>query len=164
MSEGRRWVHRALFAAAVVAVIAAFTLIEQATPLLLPTTLLVCAVVAIAGMVSDSGGADPPDWNVPAEFAGASYGQDGGLAGNVRLLENHLSARQEDPLLRGRLIRLTDDRLASLGLRRGDPGVAHRLGPTLTGVLDGPPRTLRPAEIDECIRRIEELSHDPDPH
>ena len=164
MRGRRRWWHRAGFAALVVALIAGFTLVEQASPLLLPTTLLVCAVVAIAGMITDSGGADPPDWQVPAEFAGTLSGQDSGLAGNVRLLENHLSARQADPLLRDRLIRLTDDRLAGLGLRRGDPGVAQRLGPTLTGVLDGPPRALQPAEIEECIRRIEELSHDPDAH
>ena len=163
MSGRRAWLHRALFAALVVAVIAVFTLVEQASPLLLPTALLVCAVVAIGGMIADSGGADPPDWNVIEGFAGTSSGQDGGLAGNVRLLENHLSAREADPLLRTRLIRLTDDRLAGLGLRRGDPGVAQRLGPTLTGVLDGPPRPLQPAEIEECIRRIEELTHDPDP-
>ena len=68
MNEVRRWLPRAAFAALVVAVIAVFTLVEQASPLLLPTALLVCAVVAIAGMVTDSGGADPPDWTVPAEF------------------------------------------------------------------------------------------------
>ena len=164
MTEGRRWLARATFAALVVAVIAVFTLVEQASPLLLPTALLVCAVVAIAGMVTDSGGADPPDWTVPAEFSGTSTGQDTGLVVNLRLLENHLSARQKDPLLRDRLRRLTDDRLAGLGLRRGDPGVAQRLGPVLTGVLDGPPRTLQPAEIEECVRRIEELTDDPDAH
>jgi hypothetical protein len=164
MNEARRWLPRAAFAALVVGVIAVFTLVEHASPLLLPTALLVCAVVAIAGMVSDSGGADPPDWTVPTELAGISTGQDSGLAVNLRLLENHLSARQMDPLLRDRLARLTDDRLASLGLRRGDPGVAQRLGPVLTGVLDGPPRTLQPAEIDECVRRIEELTDDPDAH
>ena len=164
MTELRRWMARAAFAALVVAVLALFALVEHASPLLLPTALLVCAVVAIAGMVTDSGGADPPDWTVAAEFAGTSSGQDTGLVVNLRLLENHLSARQMDPLLRDRLARLTDDRLAGLGLRRGDPGVAQRLGPVLTGVLEGPPRTLQPAEIDECVRRIEELTDDPDAH
>ena len=164
MTGRRRWTGRVVAAALVIGAISGFTVFEKASPQLLPTTLLVCAVVAILGMILDSGGADPPDWKVSAEFVGTSSGQDGGLATNVRLLENHLSARQADPLLRVRLIRLTDDRLARLGLRRGDPGVVQRLGPTLTGVLDGPLRTLQPAEIEECIRRIEELSHDPDPH
>jgi hypothetical protein len=163
MTGRRRWTARALLAALVIGVISAFTVFEKASPQLLPTTLLVCAVVAIAGMIADSGGADPPDWTISGEFAAASSGQDGGLASNVRLLENHLSARAADPLLRARLIRLTDDRLARLGLRRGDPGVTQRLGPTLVDVLEGPPRPLQPAEIEECIRRIEELSHDPDP-
>jgi hypothetical protein len=142
----------------VVLVLVAFARIEHTTPLLLPMVLLVGAVVAIAGMVIDSGGAAPAVWIVDAEYDGTSSGQDQGLAGNARLLENHLSARQPDPLLQGRLARMTDARLARMGLRRGDPGVAARLGPTLTGVLDGPPRTLRLEEIEECISRIEELS------
>ena len=158
MTGRRRWWGRAVFACLVMAVIWGFTVFEKASPQLLPTALLVCAVVAIAGMVLDSGGADPPEWSVPAESVGTSSGQDSGLAGNVRLLENHLSAREADPLLRARFTRLTDERLARLGLRRGDPGVGQRLGPTLIGVLDGPPRALQPAEIEECIRRIEELS------
>lgn len=163
MTRRRRWAGRAVLAALVIGAITAFTVFEKASPQVLPTTLLVCAVVAILGMIADSGGADPPDWKVPAGFTAASAGQDGGLAANLRLLENHLSAREADPLLRARLTRLTDDRLARLGLRRGDPGVTQRLGPTLIGVLDGPPRALQPAEIEECVRRIEELSHDPDP-
>jgi hypothetical protein len=36
--------------------------------------------------------------------------------------------------------------------------VDRQLGPTLTAVLDGPPRPLRRADIEECIRRIEELT------
>jgi hypothetical protein len=75
----------------------------------------------------------------------------------MRLLENHLSAREVDPLLQARLARMADDRLARIGLSRSDPDVARRLGPTLTSVLDGPPRPLKVAEIEECIRRIEEL-------
>jgi len=163
MTPRRRWLGRAVFASLVIAVVAGFTLFEHASPQLLPTALLVCVVVAIAGLVLDSGGADPPEWNIPATSAPTSSGQDAGLAGNVRLLENHLSAREADPLLRARLVRLTDDRLHRLGVRRGDPGVATRLGPTLLSVIEGPPRPLRPTEIEECITRIEELSHDPDP-
>jgi hypothetical protein len=158
VNESRRWVVRVVVTVGAVLVLVVFARIEHTTPLLLPMVLLVGAVVAIAGLVSDSGGADPPDWGVSAYQPRTSSGQDGGLASNVRLLENHLTSRQAAPLLRGRLARLTDDRLARAGLRRGDPEVALRLGPTLTDVLDGPPRTLLPVEIEECIRRIEELS------
>jgi hypothetical protein len=158
MSARRRWTPRVLVVVLAVAVLVAFARIEHTTPLLLPMVLLVGAVVAIAGLVNDSGGADPPEWDVSAYVARSSAGQDAGLAANMRLLENHLTLRQADASLQSRLARLTDERLARHGLRRDDPEVVARLGPTLTGVLDGPPRILRPTEIDECLRRIEELS------
>jgi hypothetical protein len=158
MSQRRRWVPRVVVVALAVGILAVFARIENTTPLFLPMVLLVGAVVAIAGMVNDSGGADPPDWNVTAYAARSSAGQDAGLAANMRLLENHLTSRQADAGLQSRLARLTDERLARQGLDRHDPEVASRLGPTLTGVLNGPPRILKPAEIDECLRRIEELS------
>lgn len=153
-----RWVARGLLTLVVVLALVAVARIENTTPLLLPMVLLVGAVVAIAGLVIDSGGAAPAGWRIDTEYAGTTSGQDQGLAGNARLLENHMSARHADPLLQARLARMTDNRLARLGLRRGDPGVAQRLGPTLTAVLDGPPRRLQLDEIEECIRRIEELS------
>jgi hypothetical protein len=158
MNGRRRWTPRVVVAVLAVAVLVAFARIEHTTPLILPMVLLVGAVVAIAGMVNDSGGADPPEWDVSSFAARSSAGQDAGLAANMRLLENHLTSRQADASLQSRLARLTDERLARQGLRRDDPEVAARLGPTLTGVLDGPPRILRPTEIDECLRRIEELS------
>ena len=58
---------------------------------------------------------------------------------------------------------LSVERLWFRAVVAGDPEVAPRLGPILLSVIEGPPRPLRPAEIEECIRRIEELSHDPDP-
>jgi hypothetical protein len=140
-----------------------FAAVEKTHPRIVPTVLFVAAVVAIYGMLADAGGADPANWAPAVESVTSSTGQDSGLAANMRLLENHLSAREVDPWLRERLVRMTDDRLGRVGLRRGDPEVEARLGPTLTAVLDGPPRTLRTSDIDECIRRIEELSHDPDP-
>ena len=158
MSERRRWTPRVAVAVIAVGILILFARIEHTTPLILPMVLLVGSVVAIAGLVNDSGGADPPEWDVSAYVARTSTGQDAGLAANLRLLENHLTSRRADAGLRSRLARLTDERLARHGLHRHDPEVAIRLGPTLTGVLDGPPRILRPAEIDECLRRIEELS------
>jgi hypothetical protein len=135
-----------------------FARIEDTRPRVLPTVLLVGAIVAIYGMLVDTGGAQAANWAPASESAAVLGGQDSGLAGNMRLLENHLSARQVDPLLRDRLARMTDDRLSRIGLSRRDPDVVRRLGPTLTAVLDSPPRLLRRSEIEECIRRIEELN------
>jgi len=151
-------VTRGLFALGVVLLLVVFARVEQASPLVLPMVLLVGTVVAVGGMLLDTADFEVPQWEVPAEVASTSAGQDSGLVGNVRLIENHLSARHVDPLLPGRLARLADDRLARLGLRRDDPAVRDRLGPTLNAVLAGPARSLRQVEIEECIRRIEELT------
>jgi hypothetical protein len=141
-----------------VAGLTVFALVEDTSPRVLPTVLLVAALVAIYGMLADTGGTAPANWSPAVESVSSSSGQDSGLAGNMRLLENHLSARQTDSLLKSRLERMTSDRLSRMGLARGDPAVPGLLGPTLSEVLAGPPRRLKPAEIEECIRRIEELS------
>jgi hypothetical protein len=153
-----RWLVRAVLVVLGVGGLAVFAAVEDTHPRVVPTVLMVGAVVAIYGMLADTGGADPANWSPPVEPTTGWGGQDSGLAGNMRLLENHLSAREVDPILRGRLARMTDDRLSRAGLSRGDPDVERRLGPTLTAIIDGPPRPLRRAEIEECIRRIEELS------
>lgn len=153
-----RWLGRGgLFLAAVVG-LTVFAHIESTRPRVLPTVLFVAAGVAILGLLADSSGADPADWSPVTERTVSGAGQDGPLAANVRLLENHLTSREVDPYVKARLQRMTDDRLSRLGLSRTDPGVRSSLGPTLSNVLDGPPRRLRPDEIEECIRRIEELS------
>jgi hypothetical protein len=153
-----RWAARITLFAGSVLGLTLFAHIEHTRPRVLPTLLFVGAGVAILGLLADTSGADAADWEPPVERTVVGAGQDGPLAGNVRLLENHLSARQVDPHLRDRLTRMTDERLSRLGLSRADPGVTSRLGPTLTGVLAGPPRHLQTAEIEECIRRIEELT------
>jgi hypothetical protein len=158
-AKGRnRWVLRAIAFAGGVAGLTVFAAVEGTRPRVLPTVLFVSAVVAIFGLLADSSPGDPADWSPIVEHTGTTVGQDAGLAGNARLIENHLSAREVDSLLRARLGRMTEDRLSRLGLSRADPEVGARLGPTLTAVLDGPLRPLRPAEIEECIRRIEELT------
>ncbi len=156
-SRRQRWVVRGVFVAIGVAGLTAFAFIEDTSPRVLPTVLMVAALVAIYGLLSDTGGSDPANWSPAVESVVASSGQDSGLAANMRLLENHLSARDVDPLLSGRLTRMVEERLARMGLSRGDPDVQRRIGPTLTAVLAGPTRRLKPAEIEECIRRIEEL-------
>lgn len=153
-----RFVGRGFLVLGVVALLVVFARIKQASPLLVPMVLLVGTVVAVGGLLLDTADFEVPSWEVPVEVGSVTSGQDMGLVGNARLIENHLSARHVDTLLPGRLARLANDRLARLGLRRDDPAVRARLGPTLNAVLDGPARTLRQAEIEECIRRIEELT------
>jgi hypothetical protein len=158
LTRRNRWVVRGLLFASGIAGLTIFAAIEDTRPRVVPTALFVGAGVAIFGLLSDSGGTAPADWTATSAYAGTSAGQDAGLAANARLIENHLTARDVDPLLRARLARMTDDRLSRLGLSRTGPGVRSRLGPTLTAVLDGPPRRLQRAEIEECVRRIEELT------
>jgi hypothetical protein len=159
----RKWTHSRWFVRVAIVLLGlvgltGFAAIEKTSPRVVPATLMVAAIVAIYGMLNDAGGAEPANWAPAVESVTTTGGQDSGLAGNVRLIENHLSAREVDPLLQERLARLTDDRLSRLGLSRGDPQVSQRLGPTLSGVLGGPPRPMRREEIEECIRRIEELT------
>jgi hypothetical protein len=160
VSDNRRWVPRAVIGVIALLVVVGVLRIEHTTPLLLPLTLLVGAVVAIVGLVLDSSGIGPPSWRVPAADVVTTLGQDPGLAVNVRLIENHLSARTLDPGLPNRLARLADEALHRAGISRDDPSVEARLGPILTSLLKGAgaPRKLRPAEIDECLRHIEELT------
>jgi hypothetical protein len=157
-AEERRWRNRGLLAVAIVLLLVGFARVEHTRPLLVPMVLLVCAVVAIGGLLMDSADFVSPDWDVASDVDAAGQGQDAGLAGNVRLIENHLSARTEDSLLAHRLTRMTDDRLRRLGLDREAPDVRRRLGPTLSAVLDGSVRSMQLADIEECIRRIEELA------
>jgi hypothetical protein len=154
----RRWVGRAVLAAFVLLVAVAVALIEHTTPDLLRLGLLVAAGVAVLSLVVDFSSVPEPDWEVVSDRPVIPAGQDPGLSRNVRMLENHLTSRTAEPVLRRRLTLLVDARLAELGLRRGDPGVAERLGPTLCDVIDSAPRQLSRATLEECIRRIEELS------
>jgi hypothetical protein len=158
-AELRPWRNRALLTGAVVLVLVTLARVQHTTPSVVPTVLLVGAVVAIAGLVLDTADFDSPEWDVAPDIDSLGRGGDPGLASNVRLVENHLRTRAEDAVLPGKLARLTDARLRRLGLDAEDPVVRERaLGPTLCAVLDGRTRTLRLAEIEECVRRIEELS------
>jgi hypothetical protein len=158
MTSRRRWGIRALVALLLFGGLVLGAVIGGATPRLLPMFLFACAVVAILALVRDAEVFGTVDWEYYAEAHATAYALDGGLFANVRMIENHLNARDLDPALQSRLRRLTDGRLARLGLDRSDPDVSARLGPTLTGIIEGPPRRLEVAEIAECVRRIEELT------
>jgi hypothetical protein len=154
----RRWVGRAVVATLVVLAVVGGALYEHTTPDLPRVVLLVFTGIALVGLVLDFSSVPEPDWEVVTARPVVPAGQDPGLSRNVRVLENHLTGRSVEPVLQRRLAQLVDLQLAALGLRRGDPGVDERLGPTLCDVIDSPPRQLSRATVEECIRRIEELS------
>jgi hypothetical protein len=154
----RRWIGRGVIAALLVLGVVAGARYEHTTPDLPRLVLLVFTGIAVVGLVLDFSSVPEPDWEVVTARPVVPAGQDPGLSRNVRMLENHLTSRTVEPVLQRRLALLVDNRLAELGLRRGDPAVEERLGPTLSDVIDSPPRQLSRATLVECIRRIEELS------
>jgi hypothetical protein len=131
---------------------------EHVTPDVVRMLLLFGVGVFVIGLVVDLTTVPASDWTVVGAHNVNPAGQDTSLNRDVRMLENHLSSRDVDPVLQHRLTVLTQARLSELGLSRGVAGVDARLGPTLCEVLDGPPRRLSRDTLAECIRRIEELT------
>ena len=120
--------------------------------------LLVAVVTAVLGLVNIAVVGDGPDWSVDTIASVSQPGQDTRLGMYTRVISGHLDARQLDPALRDRFADLADRRLRQqhgVGLR--DPGAARLLGDEVTAVLTGPVRRLTRAEIETCVRRIEEL-------
>lgn len=154
----RAWLGRAGLAAFVVAVVWVISHIEHTRPNPVRLVLFVAVGIAVLGLLLDTAVVAVPDWEVVTAFPVVPAGQDAAVSRYVRMLENHLTTRGVDPVLKLRLTRLTDDRLGELGLSRGDPAVGDRLGPLLVDVVEGPTRQLSRREVDECLRRIEELS------
>ncbi len=134
-----------------------FSLMEF-EPHALPLTLLVVVVVVAIGLFVDGLGVDEQSWAVEMQGWATPPGQDPRFSLYLRTIESHLTAQTPEPALRDRFADLASRRLAQRhGVHLGDPRAAELLGPDLTAVLDGPPRRLSHAEIDRCVRRIEEL-------
>ena len=89
------------------------------------------------GLLRDSLGEPAPLWAAEPVQPVVPEGADARLAAYVRLVEDHLTSRTPDGALRDRLVTLSGQRLAE--------------------ELGGPPRRLSPAQIDDYLRRIEEL-------
>jgi hypothetical protein len=119
---------------------------------------VVALVAALAGIVVDSVPDQLPTWKVDHVRRGDIRGRDARTAGNLWLLESHLSSRHAEPHLRDRLARLAEQ---NLSVRHGvAPETARArelMGPELTAVVTGPPRRLRREEIERCVTRIEQL-------
>jgi hypothetical protein len=121
-------------------------------------TLLVLVGVAGLGLLADGLGNEDPSWTVDMVRWATPPGQDHGFATYVRMIEGHLTVDVPHGALRDRLGALAARRLEQRhGLSVDDPRAVALLGRELAAVLAGPPRRLGPAEIDRCVRRIEEL-------
>jgi hypothetical protein len=160
MSSARRrwWIPRVVLTLVLLLAAIGVARYEHVTPDVPRMVLFIGVGVFIIGLVVDLTSVPAPEWEVVSARAVNPEGQDPGLNRNVRMLENHLTGRAVDPVLQRRLSVLTSARLSELGLRRGDPGVDERLGPTLCEVLDSAPRKLGRGTLEECVRRIEELA------
>jgi hypothetical protein len=120
--------------------------------------LVVALVVVTWALVLDSLADAGPSWEVDAAHPTRPPGQDPRTARYLSLLESHVTARTPDGALQDRIAALADLALRQRhGLGRDDPAADGLLGPDLAAVLAAPPRRLSKAEIDRCVRRIEEL-------
>ncbi len=157
MTDARLW-WRAAGALAVFGVLEVVLTWLDFRPDALRLGLLVTLCVATAWLVWDSLGDSGPGWPAASNRATVPPGSDRRLASYVRLLEGHLTADTPDRALRDRLAALCDERLERRhGLRRTDPGAESLLRADLLRDLAGPPRRLRASEIDDYLRRIEDL-------
>lgn len=142
-----RWVHwrgRVLGGALLVVLVLAGTWVMDFGPRVVPLVLLVATAVVASWVVVDGVTVVITDWGRPAGAEPTPAGRDRLLATYRRVLEGHATARHPDGALRDRLLEL-----ARLRGPHDDP-VLHTLA-------TGPPRRLSPTEIDDILRRIEQL-------
>jgi len=158
MTGPRRWWLR------VAGGVVAFVGIEVAVRLIhgeadeLRLALVVALVVCASALLVDATSVEPAVWTTHTEPEGGLGRLDPRTASYLRILESHLSAREADVALRGRLRDLTDQTLrARHDLEVDDPRAEELLGHELRTVLTEAPRKLRPDEIERCVKRIEEL-------
>jgi hypothetical protein len=125
-------------------------------PLRLGLLVLVC--VAAAALFVDAFDTRGEGWELQQAHWVTPPGQDQGFSSYLHAIEHHLTVDVPDGALRDRLARLAALRLEQRhGVVLGDPRADDLLGPELVDVLSGPPRRLSRAEIDRCVRRMEEL-------
>lgn len=154
----QRWWWRVALAAVLFVVLSIVFVRVEFEPDIVRLGLLVALVVALVGLVLDSLPEVAPLWHVHVVRATTPPGQDRRTSLNLRILEGHLTGRTPGTALRDRLGVLADQVLrVRHDLGRDDPGAAELLGPELDRVLTEPPRRLSRAEIERCVRRIEEL-------
>jgi hypothetical protein len=154
----RRWWWRLAGAALVFAGIEAVVLLIDARADELRLALVVALCAAAASLLLDATRAAPAVWTVHAEHEAGLSRLDPRTSSYLRVVEGHLTAREPDPALWGRLRGLADQTLSTRhGVPLEDPRAPDLLGPELSHVLSQPPRRMSTDEIDRCVKRIEEL-------
>jgi hypothetical protein len=154
----KHWAWRGALAVALVLALDVLLTVFDFAPDHLRLALLVALAVAVVSLVVDGLTDAASAWRVERVGSGGVTTTDTHLATYVRVLESHLTARGADTALRNRLATLCDERLARRrALSRDDPAAEALLGSALLRDLAGPPRRLRREEIDDYLRRIEEL-------
>lgn len=120
--------------------------------------LVVALVVCAAALLVDATPVEPATWVAHPQPESGLARLDPRTASYLRVLESHLSSREADAALRGRLRRLVDQTLrARHDLTVDDPRAEPLVGAELLGVLTGPPRKLDRVQLERCVTRIEEL-------
>lgn len=163
--SGRRWWRRATLTLGAYAGLLIAGVATDLDPDPVALLLVVGVLVLLGGALLDGlpsgdpvGAADHPTWHLDDVRSEDPRGRDARTAVNLRLLESHASARVPDQHLRDRFALLAEQQLRThCGHGLDSPGADELLGPVLTGVVNGPVRRLRRAEIVECVQRIEEL-------
>ncbi len=157
MSAGR-WTRRAVVAVAAYAVLLPVAVWAELGPDPLRLALVVAVALSMGWLLFDGVPDSAPNWRVEVVRTVHPPGHDTRTTLFLRLIESHLTARQPDSALRDRLGEAAERALRLRhGLSRADPGADELLGPALLGLLDGPPRRLKTAEIDAAMTRIEDL-------
>jgi hypothetical protein len=120
--------------------------------------LLVALLTSVLALVNLNVISDAPDWEVHSSQPVTAPGQDARLGMWVRTIGGHLNARYTDSGLRDRLAELATRQLRQRhGLSLHDPAATALLGADVARILTDPPRSLSRTEIENCVRRIEEL-------
>jgi hypothetical protein len=154
----RRWWIRSLAGLVAFGVLEVVFTIVEFEPHALRLGLLVALCVVAGGLLLDTLGDGGATWSVQPTMPLIPPGSDPRLAAYVRLVEGHLTAAAPDITLRDRLRAFCDERLERRrGLRREDPEAEALLGADLLRDLTAPPRRLTRSEIDDYLKRIEEL-------
>ena len=157
-SPWRTRVRVGLAALAVYLLVLGFGLVDGGRPAPLRLALVLALVLGAGGVLVLAASPRERRWRPDATDGAAPPGRDAGYATYLRVLEDHRRAVRPDDALQRRLRDLADQRLRSRhGLDHRDPRAATLLGADVLERLTGPPRRLRPDQVEDVVTRIEEL-------
>jgi hypothetical protein len=158
MSGRRRWWWRLAGGVLAFAAIEGTTLLIHGQADELRLALVVALVVSASALLVDASPVEAAFWGGHVDAEDGLSRVDPRTATYLRIIEGHLSAREVDATLRGRLHELADRTLrARHDLSVDDPRADELLGSELRRVLHEAPTKLDIDQIDRCVTRIEEL-------